>query len=78
MVFTSLRRFPIYEADFGWGKSVWVGSPKMLYHNIFTFIDTKSGDGVEAWIYLKEADMVKFEMDKEVLMYVSLAKNSVF
>ena len=75
MVFTSLCRFPIYEADFGWGKPVWVGSTKMLYHNIVTFIDTKSGDGIEAWICLKEEDMVKFEMDKEVLTYVSLAKN---
>ena len=36
MVFTSLCRFPIYEADFGWGKPVWVGSTKMLYHNIVT------------------------------------------
>ena len=73
--FTSLCRFPIYEADFGWGKPVWVGSTKMLYHNIVTFIDTKSGDGIEAWICLKEEDMVKFEMDKEVLTYISLAKN---
>ena len=43
-----------------------------------TSIDTKSGDGIEAWICLKEEDMVKFEMDKEVLTYVSLAKSSVF
>ncbi|KAK4597762.1 hypothetical protein RGQ29_015326 [Quercus rubra] len=78
MVFTSLCRFPIYEADFGWGKPVWVGSTKMLYHNIVTSIDTKSGDGIEAWICLKEEDMVKFEMDKQVLTYVSLAKSCVF
>ena len=23
LAFTSLCRFPIYEADFGWGKPVW-------------------------------------------------------
>ena len=76
--FTSLCRFPIYEADFGWGKPVWVGSTKLLYHNLVTFFDTKSEDGIEAWITLKEEDMAKFEMDKEVLPYVSFAKNSVF
>ena len=76
--FTSLCRFPIYEANFGWGKPVWVGSTKLLYHNFVTFFDTKSEDGIEAWITLKEEDMAKFEMDKEVLPYVSFAKNSVF
>lgn len=76
--FTSLCRFPIYEADFGWGKPVWVGSTKLLYHNLVTFFDTKSGDGIEAWITLKEEDMAKFERDKEVLPYVSFAKNCVF
>jgi shikimate O-hydroxycinnamoyltransferase len=26
LAFTSLCRFPVYEADFGWGKPVWVAS----------------------------------------------------
>ncbi|KAL0297061.1 UNVERIFIED_CONTAM: Acetyl-CoA-benzylalcohol acetyltransferase [Sesamum radiatum] len=28
--FTSLCRFPLYEADFGWGKPVWVGSAGLV------------------------------------------------
>lgn len=27
--FTSLCRFPLYEADFGWGRPVWVGSASL-------------------------------------------------
>ncbi len=76
--FTSLCRYPIYEADFGWGKPVWAGSTKLLYNNLVTFFDTKSGNGIEAWINMMEEDMDKFEKDKEVLAYVSLPKNSVF
>ena len=28
--FNSLCRFPLYEADFGWGKPIWVGSAARL------------------------------------------------
>jgi shikimate O-hydroxycinnamoyltransferase len=71
MTFTSLCRFPIYEANFGWGEPIWVGSAKLLYRNLVTFLDTKSGDGIEVWINLEEEDMAKFEVDKELLAYVS-------
>lgn len=69
--FTSLCRFPIYDADFGWGKPVWVGSTKLTFKNLVTFFDTKCGNGIEAWINLKEEDMAKFECDEELLAYVS-------
>ncbi len=69
--FTSLCRFPIYEADFGWGKPVWVGSASLTFKNLVTFFDTNSGNGIEAWVNLKEEDMVKFERDEELLAYVS-------
>jgi len=73
LAFTSLCRFPVYEADFGWGEPVWVGSAKLYYKNLVTFLDTKSGNGIEAWINLDEEDMAKFEIDKELLAYVSSA-----
>ncbi|PKI32525.1 hypothetical protein CRG98_047069 [Punica granatum] len=69
--FTSLCRFPIYEADFGWGKPVWVGSASLTFKNLIVFLDTKSGDGIEAWANLKAEDMAKFENDKELLAYAS-------
>ncbi|KAE8023617.1 hypothetical protein FH972_009292 [Carpinus fangiana] len=69
--FTSLCRFPIYDADFGWGKPVWVSAARLTFKNLVTFIDTKTGNGIEAWINLKEEDMAKFECDEELLAHVS-------
>ncbi|GLU21789.1 hypothetical protein SLE2022_379050 [Rubroshorea leprosula] len=74
--FTSLCRFPVYETDFGWGKPVWVGSARMTFKNLVTFFDTKSGDGIEMWINLKEEDMAKFEADEELIAYVSPSPNA--
>ncbi|GKV43495.1 hypothetical protein SLEP1_g50784 [Rubroshorea leprosula] len=75
--FTSLCRFPVYEADFGWGKPVWVAAARLPFKNLVNFFDTKSGDGIEAWINLKGEDMVKFETDKELLSYVNSSSPNV-
>ncbi|KAA8529714.1 hypothetical protein F0562_034186 [Nyssa sinensis] len=70
----SLREgLPLYEVDFGWGKPVRIGSAKLTFRNLVTFMDTRSGDGIEAWINLHEEDMAKFEADKELLACVSQA-----
>ncbi|XP_059657762.1 stemmadenine O-acetyltransferase-like [Cornus florida] len=69
--FTSLCRFPTYEADFGWGKPIWVGSASLTFKNLVCFMDTRLGDGIEAWVNLKEEDMAKFEADEELLTMVS-------
>ncbi|KAH7515587.1 hypothetical protein FEM48_Zijuj10G0042400 [Ziziphus jujuba var. spinosa] len=62
--FTSLCRFPVYEADFRWGKPIWVGSPALTFKNLVVFMDTKMGDGIEAYISLKEEDMANLKMTK--------------
>ncbi|KAJ7963155.1 Vinorine synthase-like [Quillaja saponaria] len=69
--FTSLCRFPLYDADFGWGKPVFIGAPALRYKNQVLFADARSGDGIEAYISLKMEDMAKFENDKELLAFVS-------
>ncbi|XP_050119354.1 stemmadenine O-acetyltransferase-like [Malus sylvestris] len=69
--FSSYCRFPLYENDFGWGKPAWVGSPALTYKNLVLFMDTKEGDGIEAYVSLEERVMVKFECDSELLSYVS-------
>ena len=69
--FTSLCNFPIYDIDFGWGRPVWVGSARLVFKNLVLFFDTKEGDGIEAWINLKEEDMAKLEKDKVLLSLVS-------
>lgn len=76
LTFSSLCRFPLYEADFGWGKPVWMTPAKWTFKNLVNFMDTKEGDGIEAWITLKEEDMVKFEADEEFLSYVSANPNA--
>ncbi|KAF2286553.1 hypothetical protein GH714_017634 [Hevea brasiliensis] len=69
--FTSLCRFPAYESDFGWGKPVWVGTARLTFKNLVVFFDTKEGQGIEAWVNLKDKDMAKFETDNELLAHVS-------
>jgi shikimate O-hydroxycinnamoyltransferase len=69
--FTSLCRFPLYEADFGWGKPTWFGSPALTFKNLVFFVDTPSGDGIEAYVSLKKEDMAKFESDDEFHTFVS-------
>lgn len=69
--FTSLCRFPVYEADFGWGKPTWVGSAALSFHNVTALIDTKTGDGIEAYLSLKDEDMAKLEVDREFQAFAS-------
>ncbi|XP_062112597.1 stemmadenine O-acetyltransferase-like [Humulus lupulus] len=69
--FTSLCRFPIYDADFGWGKPAWVSSASLTFDNLVAFMDTRTGNGIEAYVSLKEENMVKLEDDKEFLKAVS-------
>ncbi|XP_060169261.1 acetyl-CoA-benzylalcohol acetyltransferase-like [Lycium barbarum] len=67
---TSWCKFPWYEADFGWGKPFWV-SDVSKPAELITLIDTKSGDGIEAWIGLKENDMAEFERNPDILAFCS-------
>ncbi|KAL0408530.1 UNVERIFIED_CONTAM: Stemmadenine O-acetyltransferase [Sesamum radiatum] len=73
--FTSLCRYPLYKADFGWGKPVWVVTlTGLMYKNLIALMDTGTGDGIEARITLSKEDMKKFEADPELQEFVSNAK----
>ncbi|XP_055814835.1 acetyl-CoA-benzylalcohol acetyltransferase-like [Solanum dulcamara] len=61
--------FPWYEADFGWGKPFWVSSISFDAFEVIVLMDTKNGDGVEAWVSLKENDMTEFERDADILTF---------
>lgn len=69
-MFTSWCRFPFYEADFGWGKPCWVSSISMSLE-ITILIDTKDGDGIEAWVSLDEQDMLQFQQDENIKTFSS-------
>ena len=73
--FTSLCRFPLYVADFGWGKPLRAGSASLTFKNLVVFMDAPSGGGIEAWVNLKKEDMEKFEMDNELLGFISTSPN---
>ncbi|KAE8730155.1 hypothetical protein F3Y22_tig00003041pilonHSYRG00995 [Hibiscus syriacus] len=66
-------RFGVYEADFGWGKPTWVsvkGAPDAS--NIFLLMDGRDGEGIEAWVWLNEAEMGLFERNHELLAFASV------
>ncbi|PON76095.1 Transferase [Parasponia andersonii] len=70
--FTSICRFPLYDHfDFGWGQPLWIGANPLPCKNLVIFVDTKSGDGIEAYIDLEEQDMAKFQRDEEFISFVS-------
>ncbi|KAM7269304.1 hypothetical protein ACFE04_024801 [Oxalis oulophora] len=68
--FTSLCRFPIYDADFGWNHPVRVCPPARKFRNIVILMDTKFDDGIEAYISLKDDCMALLESDQEFLKYL--------
>uniref|UniRef100_A0A2N9HG74 Uncharacterized protein n=1 Tax=Fagus sylvatica TaxID=28930 RepID=A0A2N9HG74_FAGSY len=69
-MFTSWCRFPLYEADFGWGKPIWF-SCRARPMELISLNDTKDGDGIEAWVSLNETDMLLFQNHPEIKAFTS-------
>ncbi|KAL0309403.1 UNVERIFIED_CONTAM: Stemmadenine O-acetyltransferase [Sesamum radiatum] len=64
--------FSWYSADFGWGKPMWltkcnVGSDSetRFLHDVL-LLDTRNGDGIEAWVILDEKYMSVFDNVEEL------------
>lgn len=68
--FTSWCRMGLYEVNFGWGKPAWAS---LVPPNIELTIlnDTKSGDGIEAWLNLHENDMIQLQQDPDTMAFTS-------
>ncbi|XWS63795.1 hypothetical protein CRYUN_Cryun06bG0132700 [Craigia yunnanensis] len=71
-------RFDLYEADFGWGKPIWVSVAGASVPNIFLLMDTSDGEGIEAWVSLSEAEMAFFERNEELLAFASVDPSVCF
>lgn len=69
---SSWCRFPIYEADFGWGKPIWVTIASCVLKNTIFLIDTRNGEGIEVYVNLEKQHMDMFERDPELLAFASL------
>ncbi|KAK9293120.1 hypothetical protein L1049_021106 [Liquidambar formosana] len=74
--FSSWTRFPFYEADFGWGKPIWVCTTSVPMKNVVILMGTRCGDGIEAWVSLAEHEMAQFERNHELLQFVSSSPTS--
>ncbi|KAL2323175.1 hypothetical protein Fmac_027554 [Flemingia macrophylla] len=72
--YTSLCNLGLYDVDFGWGKPIWV--PVVSENdNFLIFMDTPSGKGIEAWVYLNEDKMAILQQDNELLMFATMDPN---
>ncbi|OWM71840.1 acetyl-CoA-benzylalcohol acetyltransferase-like [Punica granatum] len=70
VMFTSWCNFPVYSIDFGWGPPTLASASKYGLE-LAILMDTKTGDGVEAWMTLEEDNMHQFERDPDILAYAS-------
>ncbi|XP_038686645.1 vinorine synthase-like [Tripterygium wilfordii] len=70
--FSSWCRMSMYEADFGWGKPTWISFINFKAPNVASFVDTREGDGIEAWVSLREDVMAILEHNEELLSFASV------
>lgn len=73
--FTSWCKLGFYDADFGWGKPVWVSSMDSsipFFMNLIVLMDTRCGTGIEAWITLDEQEMSILENNQEFQAFTLL------
>ncbi|CAL5214011.1 unnamed protein product [Lathyrus oleraceus] len=75
--FSSWCGFPVYDVDFGWGKPIWVTTFGCFMKNLIFMMDTRDGEGIEAFVSMEKNDMDAFENDVEILQYASLNPSNV-
>ncbi|KAK9713134.1 hypothetical protein RND81_06G005500 [Saponaria officinalis] len=70
--FSSLRSLPIYEADFGWGKPIWVTSATLVLNDIAIMIPGgASSEDTYVYVNLRPPQMANLEADQLFLSFVS-------
>ncbi|KAG7542898.1 Transferase [Arabidopsis thaliana x Arabidopsis arenosa] len=70
---SSWCKLPLYKAHFGWGSPVWVaGNVSPALGNLAMLIDSKDGQGIEAFVTLSQENMSSFEQNPELLAFASL------
>ncbi|XP_038687555.1 stemmadenine O-acetyltransferase-like [Tripterygium wilfordii] len=75
IVFNSWCNSGTYSIDFGWGKPLWYPACVLALGtsgSVIQLVDTRSGDGIEAWVSLEEEIMGVVERDKELLSVASV------
>lgn len=59
--FSSWCNFPLFEVDFGWGLPSWVSTATTQKFPITWLMDAKNCVGIDAWVNLKERDILQLE-----------------
>ncbi|XP_038712568.1 vinorine synthase-like [Tripterygium wilfordii] len=72
---SSVCGMEVYEADFGWGKPIWMCLSNIKKPNVAYLVDTRDGDGIEALVCLSEEEMAVFERNEELLASATLSPN---
>ncbi|KAH6782489.1 hypothetical protein C2S51_007782 [Perilla frutescens var. frutescens] len=73
--FSSWCKLGFYDVDFRWGKPAWVSSVDSsgdYFMNLAVLIDSKCGDGIEAWVTMDEQEMGVLEHNQEFRALASL------
>lgn len=73
---SSLCGLDLYGVDFGWGKPVWfskcdLGDEPEIWNRVW-LVDTKNGNGIEAWVVLEEKYMSVFDGDEDLRALASV------
>ncbi|XP_019171632.1 PREDICTED: acetyl-CoA-benzylalcohol acetyltransferase-like [Ipomoea nil] len=67
---SSWCRFPLYEADFRWGKPACVSSDNRF--EMFILMDSSDGDeGIDVWVYMDQPKMQLLEQDPHIIAFTS-------
>ncbi|XP_021895005.1 vinorine synthase-like [Carica papaya] len=69
---SSWCKFPLYDADFGWGKALWHVSVNKMVNNTVALMDTRSRDEIEVILTLDEEEMKILETNQELLEYATI------
>ncbi|XP_057773307.1 stemmadenine O-acetyltransferase-like [Salvia miltiorrhiza] len=65
-----------YDVDYGWGKPVWyskcdISNESEVWNRVW-LIDTRNGDGIEAWVILEDKYMSVFDRVEELRALASV------
>ncbi|XP_038687568.1 stemmadenine O-acetyltransferase-like [Tripterygium wilfordii] len=75
IMFNSWCNSGTYSIDFGWGKPLWFPAfvcALGIFGSVIQLVDTRSGNGIEAWVSLDEEIMGVVEHDNELLSVASV------
>ncbi|GAB4840548.1 hypothetical protein Ancab_021317 [Ancistrocladus abbreviatus] len=74
---TSWCRLIYYEVDFRWGKLIWASPLTLLAPRNCIVLWDSTGDGIQAWVTLKEEVMDAVEFGMKLLSFTSLNPSAI-